>query len=133
MPFDLAAKIFRSLQHRLFFVVMVFGRFNLYVLSFWHLFTLGSVEHRKLEVAGQAVFWSCSSRSRRTSRPGNCCWRTSWLRTAQRLSSMCSSRSRTLECQTRRRARTKSFRRWLSELRWTSSVRDSCIGRSQVV
>ncbi|KAI8810230.1 fatty acid desaturase-domain-containing protein [Cladochytrium replicatum] len=58
MPFDLAAKIFVSMQHRLFYVVMMFGRFNLYVLSFWHLFNRGPVEDRKLEIACLAVFWT---------------------------------------------------------------------------
>jgi sphingolipid 8-(E)-desaturase len=38
MAFDAPARLFISLQHKLFYVVMSLARFNLYALSYGHLF-----------------------------------------------------------------------------------------------
>jgi len=63
MKFDAAAKFFISLQHRLYYIILLFGRFNLYRLSWMYI--LGgqgprkgiAAWHRWLELAGQVFFW----------------------------------------------------------------------------
>ncbi|KAK4653181.1 hypothetical protein QC762_505820 [Podospora pseudocomata] len=63
MPYDAAAKFFISMQHNLYYVIMLFGRFNLYRLSMEYLI-LGqgpkkgvAAWHRWFEFAGQVFFW----------------------------------------------------------------------------
>lgn len=64
MAYDGAAKLFVRFQHHLYYPVMLFGRFNLYVLSWEHLiFGRGPRKgiawwHRWLEIAGQVFFWT---------------------------------------------------------------------------
>lgn len=64
MKYDSFAKIFLSVQSRLFYIIMLFGRFNLYVLSWDHLiFRRGPRKgpawwHWWLEIAGQIFFWT---------------------------------------------------------------------------
>ena len=64
MHYDAAARLFVSLQHHLYYVVLLFGRFNLYRLS-WQYLIEGqgprrgaAAWHRWLEVAGQLFFWA---------------------------------------------------------------------------
>ncbi|GAB1317263.1 Delta 8-(E)-sphingolipid desaturase [Madurella fahalii] len=64
MDYDLAAKFFISLQHRLYYIILLFGRFNLYRLS-WIYLIAGqgprkgvAAWHRWLEIAGQVFFWA---------------------------------------------------------------------------
>lgn len=65
MPFDRFAAIFVALQHRLFYVVMAFARFNLYVNSYTFLFRKAWDTKRArggrwawgLEIAGLLFFW----------------------------------------------------------------------------
>ncbi|KAL0071911.1 hypothetical protein AAF712_000834 [Marasmius tenuissimus] len=65
LPFDAGARFFISLQHKLFYVVMLFARFNLYRLSYVHLFKKAFDTRRSrggrwaypLELAGVAFFW----------------------------------------------------------------------------
>lgn len=64
MHYDAAAKFFISLQHHLYYVILLFGRFNLYRLSWMYI--LGgqgprrgaAAWHRWLELTGQIVFWT---------------------------------------------------------------------------
>ncbi|SMQ51781.1 unnamed protein product [Zymoseptoria tritici ST99CH_1A5] len=63
MPLDRFARKALQYQHYLYYPILAFGRFNLYVLSWQHIF-LGegsrkgpSWWHRYLEMAGQAFFW----------------------------------------------------------------------------
>jgi delta8-fatty-acid desaturase len=63
MPLDRFAQKMLQYQHYLYYPILTFGRFNLYVLSWQHIF-LGegprkgpSSWHRYLEMAGQAFFW----------------------------------------------------------------------------
>lgn len=66
MPLDAAAKIFLTLQHKLFYIVMMFARFNLYRLSYAHLYFRAFDTRRArghgwawgLEVAGIVFFWT---------------------------------------------------------------------------
>ncbi|KAK4246348.1 fatty acid delta-6 desaturase [Corynascus novoguineensis] len=64
MHYDAVAKVMISLQHRLYYVIMLFGRFNLYRLSWLHLLAGKGPRkgpaawHRWLEIAGQVFFWS---------------------------------------------------------------------------
>ncbi|KAJ3107912.1 hypothetical protein HDU97_002844 [Phlyctochytrium planicorne] len=58
LDFDNVAKIFVPLQHRLFYIVLCFGRFNLYANSFAFLANRGKVPHRWFEIAGITFFWS---------------------------------------------------------------------------
>ncbi len=66
MPLDAAAKIFLTLQHKLFYIVMMFARFNLYRLSYAHLYFRAFDTRRarghgwawSLEVAGIIFFWT---------------------------------------------------------------------------
>ncbi|KAJ4291534.1 hypothetical protein N0V88_006131 [Collariella sp. IMI 366227] len=64
MAYDAAARFFIALQHHLYYVILLFGRFNLYRLSWVYL--LGgqgpkkgiAAWHRWLEIAGQIFFWT---------------------------------------------------------------------------
>ncbi|KAK4184449.1 hypothetical protein QBC35DRAFT_52626 [Podospora australis] len=63
MYYDAAAKFFISLQHYLYYVILMFGRFNLYRLS-WEYVIKGqgprkgvAAWHRYLEMVGQVFFW----------------------------------------------------------------------------
>ncbi|KAK0456731.1 fatty acid desaturase-domain-containing protein [Armillaria borealis] len=66
MPLDAAAKIFLTLQHKLFYIVMMFARLNLYRLSYAHLYFRAFDTRRArghgwawgLEVAGIVFFWT---------------------------------------------------------------------------
>ena len=59
LEFDAVARIFVPLQHYLFYVVMSFGRFNLYVQSYQHLFfSKDRVLFRGAEIAGICGFWT---------------------------------------------------------------------------
>ncbi|RDB28989.1 Delta 8-(E)-sphingolipid desaturase [Hypsizygus marmoreus] len=65
MPFDQFAKIFVSIQHKLFYIVMAFARFNLYVNSYVFLYKKAFDTRRArgagwswgLEVVGLVFFW----------------------------------------------------------------------------
>lgn len=64
MEYDAFAKVMISIQHYSYYFILLFGRFNLYRLSFDHLL-MGRAPrsgpawwHRWLEIAGQAVFWT---------------------------------------------------------------------------
>lgn len=63
MHYDAAAKFFISMQHNLYYVIMLFARFNLYRLS-WEYIIKGqgpkngiAAWHRYFELAGQVFFW----------------------------------------------------------------------------
>ncbi|KAK4159638.1 putative fatty acid desaturase [Cladorrhinum sp. PSN259] len=63
MHYDAAAKFFISMQHNLYYVIMLFARFNLYRLS-WEYILKGqgpkkgvAAWHRYFEFAGQVFFW----------------------------------------------------------------------------
>ncbi|KAI1082650.1 fatty acid desaturase [Whalleya microplaca] len=64
MEYDLAAKFLLGVQQYTYYVILLFGRFNLYRLSFEYLFLgLGPRKgpawwHRWLEIAGQCFFWT---------------------------------------------------------------------------
>ena len=64
MKFDAAAKFFLRLQNYLYYPILLFGRFNLYVLSFQYLFGNQAPKkgpawwHRWFEITGQAFFWA---------------------------------------------------------------------------
>ncbi|KAK4156438.1 hypothetical protein C8A00DRAFT_30725 [Chaetomidium leptoderma] len=64
MEYDAAARFFIALQHRLYYVLLLFGRFNLYRLSWVHLLAGqgprhgAAAWHRWLEMAGQVFFWA---------------------------------------------------------------------------
>ncbi|KAK0464888.1 delta 8-sphingoloid desaturase protein [Desarmillaria tabescens] len=66
MPLDAPAKIFLTLQHKLFYIVMMFARLNLYRLSYAHLYFRAFDTRRArghgwawgLEVAGIVFFWT---------------------------------------------------------------------------
>ncbi|KXN83858.1 Delta(8)-fatty-acid desaturase [Leucoagaricus sp. SymC.cos] len=65
MPFDKFAKIAISIQHRLFYLVMMFARFNLYALSYSFLFKKAFDTKRarggrwafRAELCGLCFFW----------------------------------------------------------------------------
>ncbi|ESK97903.1 delta 8-sphingolipid desaturase [Moniliophthora roreri MCA 2997] len=65
LPFDAAARLFISLQHKLFYIVMLFARFNLYANSYVYLYQKAFDTRRSrggrwawaLELAGVAFFW----------------------------------------------------------------------------
>lgn len=63
MTYDAAAKFILQYQAQLYYVILLFGRFNLYVLSWEYLIRgLGPKKgpawwHRYLELTGQAFFW----------------------------------------------------------------------------
>ncbi|OLN87631.1 Delta 8-(E)-sphingolipid desaturase 1 [Colletotrichum chlorophyti] len=64
MEYDAAARFFLSLQSYLYYPIMLFGRFNLYRLSWDHLLMGRGPKkgiawwHRYLEMAGHAFFWT---------------------------------------------------------------------------
>lgn len=64
MEYDAAAKVFIAIQHYSYYFILLFGRFNLYRLSFDYLLMGRAPKkgpawwHWWLEVAGQAVFWT---------------------------------------------------------------------------
>ncbi|KAJ3504882.1 hypothetical protein NLJ89_g7709 [Agrocybe chaxingu] len=70
MKFDAFAKFFISLQHKLFYVVMAFARFNLYANSYTYLYKKAFDTRRarggswawRLEVAGIVFFWAWFTR-----------------------------------------------------------------------
>lgn len=64
MEYDAAAKFLISFQHYSYYIILLFGRFNLYRLS-WEYLILGlgprkgpAWWHRWLEIAGQFFFWA---------------------------------------------------------------------------
>lgn len=57
LEFDAAAKVFVALQHHLYYIVLSFGRFNLYRLSWTHVLMHSAVPFRALELAGLVGFW----------------------------------------------------------------------------
>ncbi|KAK1753494.1 hypothetical protein QBC47DRAFT_415281 [Echria macrotheca] len=63
MEYDAAAKFFISIQHYSYYLILLFGRFNLYRLSWLYLLTGQAPKkgpawwHRHLEALGQIVFW----------------------------------------------------------------------------
>lgn len=64
MPFDAVSKFFISKQHWLYYPILLFGRFNLYRLS-WEYLLLGQAPkkgpawwHRWFEIAGHVFFWT---------------------------------------------------------------------------
>ncbi|KUL89132.1 hypothetical protein ZTR_06038 [Talaromyces verruculosus] len=64
MKYDFAAKVFLQAQNYLYYPIMLFARFNLYALSYGHLF-LGkgpkkgpSWWHRWYEIVGVCFFWT---------------------------------------------------------------------------
>ncbi|KAH6653715.1 fatty acid desaturase-domain-containing protein [Truncatella angustata] len=64
MEYDAAAKFLISIQHYTYYIILLFGRFNLYRLS-WEFLILGlgprkgpAWWHRWLEIAGQFFFWA---------------------------------------------------------------------------
>jgi delta8-fatty-acid desaturase len=64
MEYDAAAKFFIAIQHYSYYFILLFGRFNLYRLSFDYLL-MGRAPKRGLawwhwwlEMAGQVVFWT---------------------------------------------------------------------------
>lgn len=65
MHFDKFAKILITVQHKLFYIVMMFARFNLYALSYGFLFRKAFDTKRArggrwafwLEICGLAFFW----------------------------------------------------------------------------
>lgn len=63
MTFDAAARFLVKYQHYLYYPILLFGRFNLYRLT-WEYLLLGQAPkkgpawwHRWLEISGQVVFW----------------------------------------------------------------------------
>ncbi|KAJ2709557.1 hypothetical protein H4R19_004192, partial [Coemansia spiralis] len=56
MEFDAAARLLVSLQDKLYYVVMCFGRYNLYVLSWQYLLTSSFAPYRFLEMGCIGVF-----------------------------------------------------------------------------
>ena len=58
MKFDEFAKYFISLQHYLYYVVLCFGRFNLYAQSLIYLCKKANIRNKWLEVVGLCFFWS---------------------------------------------------------------------------
>lgn len=59
ITFDAAARVLLRLQHRLYYVFMSLGRFNLYALSYGFLLTKArATRWLALEALGLAVFWA---------------------------------------------------------------------------
>ncbi|KAF2656033.1 fatty acid desaturas-like protein [Lophiostoma macrostomum CBS 122681] len=64
MEYDAVAKVMIRYQHRLYYLYMCIGRFNLYVLVWAHLLGGSSPKkgpgwwHRYFELAGQVFFWT---------------------------------------------------------------------------
>ncbi|KAJ8331335.1 hypothetical protein QVD99_001619 [Batrachochytrium dendrobatidis] len=58
MEFDVVAQYFIPKQHYLFYIILAFGRFNLYVNSWSYVFSRSFiVPHRSLEILGMVCFW----------------------------------------------------------------------------
>ena len=65
MKFDRFAKVFLSMQHKLFYIVMAFGRFNLYANAYVFLYQKAFDTKRarggnwawRLEITGVVFFW----------------------------------------------------------------------------
>ncbi|KAI8914479.1 fatty acid desaturase-domain-containing protein [Gorgonomyces haynaldii] len=58
LEFDGVAKYFVPLQHYTFYILLAFGRFNLYVNSWAYIFAKDYVvEHRKMQIVFMAGFW----------------------------------------------------------------------------
>ncbi|KAJ3059067.1 hypothetical protein HDU99_006515, partial [Rhizoclosmatium hyalinum] len=58
MEFDAVAKVMIPIQHYTFYVLLAFGRFNLYANSLAYAFSKDRVPHRTLELCGIAVYWT---------------------------------------------------------------------------
>ncbi|CAO3671899.1 unnamed protein product [Umbelopsis ramanniana] len=58
MTFDAVANFLIQHQHKLYYIILAFGRFNLHALSFSHLFTTPNVRRRGLELVGIAFFFT---------------------------------------------------------------------------
>ncbi|KAJ3071876.1 hypothetical protein HDU98_004682 [Podochytrium sp. JEL0797] len=58
MEFDALAKIMIPIQHYTFYIILAFGRFNLYVNSIAYMTANERVPHRGLEIVGVVFFWS---------------------------------------------------------------------------
>jgi delta8-fatty-acid desaturase len=58
LEFDSAAKTLVPHQHRLYYVILAFGRFNLYVQSWVHVFTRKQVFYRPLEILFMCIYWT---------------------------------------------------------------------------
>ncbi|KAJ2608839.1 hypothetical protein H4S08_004300 [Coemansia sp. RSA 1365] len=56
MKFDAAARLFVSLQHKLYYIIMCFARYNLYVQSWSYLLLSDFAPYRKLEMGCIVVF-----------------------------------------------------------------------------
>lgn len=58
LVFSKLAKLMVPMQDRIFYVIMAFGRFNLYVESWKHVFeTHHPVPFRLVEISGMSLFW----------------------------------------------------------------------------
>lgn len=65
LPFDRASKILIAIQHRMFYLVLALARFNLYRLSYLHLFwkmfdtkrARGGNWAWRMEIIGVTAFW----------------------------------------------------------------------------
>jgi delta8-fatty-acid desaturase len=58
LNFDIFAKTFVPFQHRLYYVILAFGRFNLYVQSWMYVTnTKERVPYRKTQIYGMLIFW----------------------------------------------------------------------------
>jgi len=70
MAFDAVARIFLSIQHKVFYIVMAFARFNLYANSYIYLYqksfdtkrARGGAWAWRLEVMGIVTFWTWYTR-----------------------------------------------------------------------
>ena len=66
MTFDRFSELVLSLQHKIFYVAMAFGRFNLYANSYTYLYNKAFDTKRarggnwawRLEMAGLIIFWT---------------------------------------------------------------------------
>nr|KAJ3412350.1 hypothetical protein HK105_002375 [Polyrhizophydium stewartii] len=58
MEFDAAARFFIPKQHFLFYIILAFGRFNLYANSWAYVFARSyMVPYRMFEIVGMSFFW----------------------------------------------------------------------------
>ncbi|CAG8627923.1 1055_t:CDS:1 [Cetraspora pellucida] len=57
LDFDSFARFFVSYQHYLYYLIMCFGRFNLYALSINHLSSGKNLIFRNLEISSMILFW----------------------------------------------------------------------------
>ncbi|CAG8713820.1 13237_t:CDS:1 [Dentiscutata erythropus] len=55
--FDSFARFFVSYQHYLYYIILCFGRFNLYALSINHLSSEKNLIFRNLEISSMILFW----------------------------------------------------------------------------